>query len=837
MAFDLLGGMTGALALDLIGRIALLVAFAALHPLARRFLSRWPRRGDDLALGLLLGAGAGAAMLLPGQDAALGAGLAGVGAAGLLAGPFGAGLAATLGVLAFSVLEPAGTLPGLAALVASAPLGRLLARLAMRQRRTVGLFDLAVLGAVLALVTGLAHGGLASSMLAPAGALAAGALVLEERRRRDALRRLSESEANFRLIAEMSGDVLVRRTIDGRRLYVSPSCLQVFGYTPEELLGKSVLDLIHPDDLARVSQPMTVPGGDSSRLTWRLRHKDGHYIWLEGVRRFLYNPATGKPEEVISAARDVSASKAAEAELKLARDAAEAASRAKSEFLAKMSHEIRTPMNGVIGMNGLLLETRLDAEQRKYAGLVQRSAEALLTVIDDILDVSKLEAGRVEIEAIDFDLAEAVESVVALLAPTAQQKHIELRAAIDPAARDCFRGDPTRIRQVLLNLLGNACKFTDAGRVLVEVTLLQGAAGDEPGRPRRVRIAVSDTGCGIAEDMQPRLFQKFSQADDSIARRYGGTGLGLAISKQLVEMMGGEIGVESAGLGRGSTFWFELPLARGARLAAPAPPTPEPRTVRPLRILLAEDNAINREFALALLQRAGHSVESVRNGHAALAAVRDGAFDVVLMDVEMPELDGERATQEIRRLPRPACDVPIIGLTAHAMAGARERYLAAGMTDYVTKPVPGSVLLAKIAALFGEAVPPESPALLAPAAGQAALDPQVLDALARALPAAKVAGLVHLYLEQSELALDRVEARASEVNLMGLAREAHDLAGAAGNVGAVRVTETARALEAACNTADRDLAAHLVGHLYRVAADADQALRHWLEAGTLAATD
>jgi len=207
------------------------------------------------------------------------------------------------------------------------------------------------------------------------------------------------------------------------------------------------------------------------------------------------------------------------------------------------------------------------------------------------------------------------------------------------------------------------------------------------------------------------------------------------------------------------------------------------------------------------------------------------------MDVEMPELDGERATQEIRRLPRPACDVPIIGLTAHAMTGARERYLAAGMTDYVTKPVTGPVLLAKIAARFGDATPPESPASPPPAAGDAALDPEVLDALARALPAAKVAGLVRLYLEQTEQALDRVEARASEVNLSGLAREAHNLAGAAGNVGAVRVTETARALEAACKTADRDLAARLVGDLYRIAADTDQALRHWLDARALAATD
>ena len=835
MAFEY-SGMSGVVALGLIARMAVLAAAVALHPAVCRLASRGYRRGEEIELGLLLGAAAGIAMLLPGSAGAVGAGIGATGVAGLLGSPITAALTATFALLAFSVIEPAGTIAGLAALLASASLGLLLARAAARRHRTVGSLDLAVLGAILALMGALVHLGLVDAVTAPLSALAAGGLMLEDRRRREALRRLTESEANFRLIADMASDVLVRRTIDGKRLYVSPSSRQVFGYEPEELLGKSVLEFVHPEDLAVVRGPMTAPGSDSSRLTWRFRHKDGHYIWVEGVRRFVYDPVTGAPKEVVSAARDVSAQKATEAELRLARDAAEAASRAKSEFLAKMSHEIRTPMNGVMGMNGLLLETDLDEEQRKYALLVQRSAEGLLKVIDDILDVSKLEAGRLELETIDFDLAEKVENVVAVLAPIAQQKHIELSAAIDPAARGCFRGDPTRLRQILLNLLGNACKFTDAGRVLVEVAPAAGArAASNPGEPLRLRVSVTDTGPGIAEDMQPRLFEKFTQADGSFTRRFGGTGLGLAICKQLVEMMGGEIGVESR-LGQGSTFWFELPLARGDRArhaARSAEAKQSPKPARRLRILLAEDNATNREFGLAVLRRAGHTVVSVSDGRAAVAAVRERAFDVVLMDVEMPELDGERATRAIRRLARPACDVPIIGLTAHAMAGARERFLAAGMTDYLAKPMTGPALLAKLAAL-SEGAEPEAEAEPVRATGSAVLETPVLDALARALPAAKVAALIRLYREQAGAALARIEARIRDADLSGLRREAHDLAGSAGNVGALRVTGIARAVEEACMAADGELAARLVGDLRRAAADADHAILRWLDLKALA---
>ncbi|MEI6558225.1 MAG: PAS domain S-box protein [Rhodospirillaceae bacterium] len=472
---------------------------------------------------------------------------------------------------------------------------------------------------------------------------------------------------------------------DRRLIWANKRMCDLFGYAWEEMKNKKSRDLyVTRDDYDALDRDgyQVLKRGDRFITEQEMLRRDGSHIWVRMSGKAIAGDSLAGGS--IWTFEEITEQKRTEVELRLAKEAAESANRAKSEFLAMMSHEIRTPITGVLGMADLLRRTPLNEEQNGYLDTLATSTKTLLTILNDILDISKIEAGKIVFEESAFRLRDSVTDTIGMFMANARSKGLSIVPEFSEALPERVVGDPSRFKQLLFNLTSNAIKFSDRGTVFIRLSV--GAHDDFR---THIKVEVEDSGVGIPADQMEHLFKPFSQLGASATRRFGGTGLGLVITKRLVEMMGGTIGVESRA-GTGSRFWFMLPVKAAPGGAAPviaADSRAGATALRPLHILVAEDNRINQMLVRSMLQKMGHTVVVADNGAIAVAMVAAGDFDAVLMDMQMPEMDGEEATRVIRAMPAPKDRLPILALTADAMVEHRDRYLMAGVNDLVAKPI------------------------------------------------------------------------------------------------------------------------------------------------------
>ena len=613
-------------------------------------------------------------------------------------------------------------------------------------------------------------------------------------------------------------------TVDGRIAYANDLFCSGSGYTREELIGGAYRRLksdAHPPEFF-AELWTTVRAGRLWRGAICNRARDGAHYWVDTLI-FPELGANGRPRRYIVLQIDITQTKQLEENLERARDEAMTLSRLKSEFLANMSHELRTPMNGVIGMAELLEETPLDETQQQMASTIRSSGENLLTIINDVLDFSKIEAGKMRFEPADFDLRGALHEVVELLGPGAAAKKLTLREDLPDGDWAAVHGDEGRVRQVVTNLVGNAIKFTENGGVVLALQVRERTPAG-----LSFRVEVRDTGIGISPEAQARLFQAFVQVDGSDQRKFGGTGLGLAISRQIIEFMGGRVGLESTP-GKGSVFWFELtlPPARDP-LEAATPATPPVETKpdpmrRRLNILLVDDNPINRDVAGFLLRRMGHRFDVAVNGQDALDHLAREAYDAVLMDCQMPVMDGFEATRTIRAGSVPGIDphVPVIALTAYVTDGDRKRCLDAGMDEHLTKPLRRPEVEAALTRFGRGGASSKEPERTAVGSADPVLDAEISGELIEIGGVETFASIAEAYLATSIAEMTILQRACSEADWATLGQRSHSLGSGAAAFGGVALQRQCLRLERAADEAD----ARAVGEILAEVAEGVEALR------------